>query len=262
MTKDKKTNGFVCKLKNFSHKCMKFFDKLLFPDDIKCIFCGKDIPNFADKPYCEECEKHITLNNGNRCMICAEPIENEAIVCDICQKNKRNFKRAFCPFVYDGKVRSAILAYKDGNKRYLAKAFADAMAKDIEKENVKIDIITYIPLTAKKKKLRSFDQAELLAKELGARLNIPVECLFERVKEGHAQKFSTYKERQENIKGLYKLNKVKLKKTQSVLIVDDIITTCASVNFCAGLVANKVKDVYVASVARSKFKNDETKKAS
>ena len=50
-----------------------FFDKFLFPDDIKCIFCGKDIPSFYEKPYCENCEKHINFKyniNGNYNEVC------------------------------------------------------------------------------------------------------------------------------------------------------------------------------------------------
>ncbi|MGN1201183.1 MAG: ComF family protein [Candidatus Caccovivens sp.] len=261
MSKDiniKKDGLFKTKMKNWLVKFSKFFDKLLFPDDIKCIFCGKDIQNFEERPYCEDCEKEVILNNGNRCIICDEPIDNEAVVCDECQKHKRNFKRAFCPFVYDGKVRSAILAYKDSNQRYKAKAFADAIGRYITNEKVNFDVITYVPLTAKKKKIRSFDQAELLARELAKRLNKPVVSMFSRVKDGQAQKVSTYKERQDNIKDMYVLKDTKLKKSQSVLIVDDIITTCATINFCAGLIANKVKDVYVCAVARNKLKKKDT----
>ncbi|MDE6583609.1 MAG: double zinc ribbon domain-containing protein, partial [Clostridia bacterium] len=113
-------------------KLKKIFSHLLFPEDLKCIFCGRDVPDFENKPYCEECEKEVVFNNGNRCKICAEPIDNEAVVCDRCQKMKHNFKKAFCPFVYEGKVRSANLSYKDSNQRYKAKVFAKYIAEDIK----------------------------------------------------------------------------------------------------------------------------------
>ncbi len=263
MKTDDKNNNFKARFLQFFKKIGEFFDKIMFPEDIKCIFCGRDISNFDEKFWCDDCEKEITLNNKNRCLICAEPIDNEATVCDFCQKNKRYFKRAFCPFVYDGKIRSSILSYKDSNQRYKAKPFARAIAHEILASGVKIDTITFIPLTAKKKKKRSFDQAELLATELGKILKIPVVCLFEKVREGKMQKQSTYKERQTNIKGMYVLKDVKLSKSQSILIVDDIITTCASVNYCSSLIANKVQNVYVASIARNKLKfTEETEKTS
>lgn len=248
--KQKRTNFISKTIKNIS----KFYCDLFFPEDIKCIFCGTDIPNFDEKPYCEDCEKELTFNNKNKCLICADPIGNEAIVCDNCQKNKRYFKRAICPLIYDGKVRSAILSYKDSNQRYKAKAFAYLIAKEIERENLKIDLLSYVHLTAKKKKKRTFDQSEHLAFEIGKILKLPVLCLFKKERETKAQKKSSYKERQENMKGMYSLLPVKLKKSQSVLIVDDIITTCATINYCSGLISSKVKDVYVCAIARNKLK--------
>lgn len=53
----------------------------LFPDDIKCIFCGNDIANF-DPPYCDACKDKLSFNSGNRCLVCNVPIKNVAIICD------------------------------------------------------------------------------------------------------------------------------------------------------------------------------------
>lgn len=244
--KDNKFKLYFVAVKNF-------FNNLLFPEDIKCIFCGVDIPNFEEKPFCEECEKEISFNRGDRCIICAEPIGNEAMICDACQKNKRSFKRAFCPLIYDGLVRRAILGYKDKNQRYLAKAFAKMIAKEIEEAKVFIDKITYIPLTKKKLRRRSFNQSKLLAEHLAKVLNVPCVDVFEKTREGKVQKESSFKERQENMKGLFVLKKeATFNKGEVVLIVDDIITTCATVNYCASLLKDKVKDVYVCAVARNR----------
>lgn len=250
-TKDKKENKIIKYFKKFVH----FLDRMLFPDDIKCIFCGKDVPNFYEKPYCDECEKEISFNDKRKCLICAEPIDNEALVCDRCQKNKRAFKKAYCPFVYDGCLRKAILGYKDSNYRYLAKTFAKYIAEEIKKDDLEINYITYVPLTNKKLKKRSFDQSKLLAVELGKILELPVVCLFKKERDGGVQKNLDYKQRQKNMIGMYSLLPNKFKKTDIVLIVDDVITTCATINYCSNLIASKVKDVYVCAVARNKLKN-------
>ncbi|MBP3619671.1 MAG: ComF family protein [Clostridia bacterium] len=239
----------------FFKKCGQSFMNLLFPEDIKCLFCGSDIPNFDDKPYCDECEKVLPFNDGHRCLICDEPIDNEANVCDSCQKNKRFFVKAFCPFVYKGLVRKAILNYKDKNKRYMAKSFAKFIANTVTKTGIKFDYISFVPMTKKKEKERSFNQSKLLAKELGKLLELEVKEVFEKTKDGRLQKNSTFKERQENIVGMYKLKDgVKLKNSDVVLIVDDIITTCATINYCSGLIVNKVAGVYVAAIARNKLR--------
>ena len=249
--KDKSKNKFVA----FMAKVRDVFCKIMFPEDIKCIFCGTDIADFENKPYCADCEKVLSFNNGNKCLICSEPIGNEAKVCDRCQKNKRNFKKAFCPFVYDGVVRNSILAYKDSNRRYLAKSFAKFIAKELTDNKVAIDVITFVPLTDKKKKKRGFNQAELLANELGKVLDVPVEDMFVKNKDGKTQKFSSYKERQQNMIGTYSVKNRKFKKKENVLIVDDIITTCATVDYCAGLINKKVANVYVCAIARNKLKS-------
>lgn len=245
---------FTEKMKRVFGIVNKYLEKSLFPTDMKCALCDRDVPDFENNPFCEECEKEVIFNNGNRCLICDAPIDNEAVVCDFCQRHKRNFKKAVCPFVYTGKIRSAILSYKDSGRKYLAKTFAKFIAKDLEKENVVVDRITYVPLTDKKKRKRGYDQAEILAKEVAKLLGLEVERFFVRVADGKTQKFSNFQERQQNMLGRYNLCDVSLKKTDSVLIVDDIITTGATVDYCAGLCAKKVKEVYVTAVARNKLK--------
>lgn len=229
-------------------KGKKVISRLLYPDDYKCIFCGKDIPNFYERPYCADCAKELPFNNSHRCQVCDQPIYNEATVCDFCQKQKRFFKKAFCPFLYKDLVRKQILAYKDSNRRYLAKGFAIILARALEGLN--IDVITYIPMTEKKQKQRSFNQAKLLAEALGLLLGKRVLCLFEKTRDDKAQKELSYRERHEKMIGTYVLKPAKLKKDENVLIVDDILTTCATANYCSGLLYPKVNNIYVACIAR------------
>lgn len=236
------------------HKLKNFWNKIvymMFPDDIKCIFCGRDVPNFYDKPYCEDCEKTLSFNNGHRCKTCDMPSESD--VCDFCKKEPKYFKRAFCPFIYEKQVKNLVLAFKESNKRYLAKGFAVLIAKRILESGVKIDKITYIPMTEKKQKKRGFNQAKLLADEVGKILNKPVLCLFKKEKDMAEQKVLNYKDRKAAIIGTYSVKEVRLKKEENILIVDDIITTTATINYCAGLIYPQVNNIYVCGVARTQY---------
>lgn len=236
---------------DFFKKIASWLDNLMFPDGIKCIFCGRDVPDFDNKPFCEDCEKDLPFNNKNKCLICSEPIKNEATICDLCQKEKRYFKKAFCPFVYDGLVRNKILAYKDSNERYLAKSFAKFIAKELV--GLEFDIITFVPMTKKKQRARSFNQAKRLAEEIGKILNVPVKSLFEKVRDSKGQKYLTQNERKAAIEGMYVFNKSKLNRTDRVLIVDDVITTCSTANYCAKLIHKRVSEVCVCAIARNKL---------
>ena len=77
-------------------------EHMMFPDDIKCIFCGRDVPNFYDKPYCEDCEKTLPFNNGTRCKVCDRP--SKEAVCDFCKQEPKFFEQAFCPLIYEKQV--------------------------------------------------------------------------------------------------------------------------------------------------------------
>lgn len=234
---------------------LSFFKKLLFPDDFKCVFCGKDIPDFDKKPFCENCEKNLPWNNKNRCLICDDPINNEAKVCDFCQKNIRFFKEAFCPFLYEGIVRKTILNFKNQNQRYKAKPLAKFLTERILSENVKIDLVTFVPMTKKKQSERSFNQSELLAQELSKSLKAEFVDLFIKTKETKSQKELSYKERQENVSKAFAFKKNStLSKNETVLIVDDCLTTCATLNSCAKLIYKKVNCVYVCALARKSLK--------
>ncbi len=237
------------KINKFFQKMKLRLEYLLFPDDIRCVFCGCDITHFYEKPFCKDCEKTLPFNNKHRCMICDQPIGNEANICDICQTHKRNFKRAYCPFIYEGAVKSSILSFKESNQRFRAKAFARMIVEYMRTDIPALDVITFIPMTKKKEKSRTFNQSKLLAEEIGKLLNLPVLSMFSKVKDS-TQKSSTYKTRLANVVGMYVLKKVKLNRNQNVLIVDDILTTCATVGYCAGLIYPKVNNVYVCGIAR------------
>lgn len=335
-----KTSKIFKKFKSFLAKSKEFFCNLVFPENIKCAFCNTDIPNFDEVPYCENCAKTLPFNNGHRCEICDLPIGNEAKVCDFCQNQPRTFRRAFCPFVYQDQVRSAILAYKDSNRRYLAKPFARLIASQILQSAVRVDAVAFVPITKRKLKKRTFNQSQLLAAEIAKILNAPLVDIFEKTRESTDQKNLTYKQRREAVVDLYRLaqtpsenvkisknaifvrknqenlqnnaknltsfknsknfapennnqnlenpaaekkvdisknfaaerssgaensvaenlaenknhNNQNFEKVENLLIVDDIITTCATICACSALVKNRVQNVYVCAVAREVFR--------
>ena len=78
--------------------------------------------------------------------------------------------------------------------------------------------------------------------------------MFKKNKDGIPQKELTAKQREQATRELYSYIPCKLKKTQNVLIVDDIITTGSTVEACASLIKNRVKNVYVCAIARNKLR--------
>lgn len=239
------------KFKNYISKAKDYVLNLIFPKNIKCIFCGNDVPNFEEKPYCTQCEKQDIFNNGKRCKICDLPLYDESDLCDNCKNKKYLFQKAFCPFIYKAGVKNAILKLKEDNAKYLAKPFANFMAQKIIEENITINLIIPVPSHPKTIRKRGYNQAEVLALELGNILQIPVESnAIIKSTYTRQQKKLNYKQRQKNLYDSFKLIDKQKLKDKNILIVDDILTTCATVNSIALLLKGIAKNIYVAAVAR------------
>ncbi len=231
------------KNRNFFNKISIFLNKYIFPNDFKCIFCGNDIANFCDKPYCENCKKILPFISENRCLICSNEINNEATICDSCQKHPPHFIKLFSPFRYEGIVKKSVLNYKYDNSKYLAKGYALILSELLR--NLDIDLITFVPMSKNEK--RYFNHSKQLAEELSKLLKTPCEELLKKVKNTKEQKSLTFKERRENVKDVFALTKsVKNKK---ILLVDDIASTCSTLDACAEKLKNCV--VFAVTIARN-----------
>lgn len=234
---------------------MKFFRKildLLFPKKLKCIFCGRDIINFDDQPYCDSCANKDFFNNGEfRCKCCDEPLTIDEEYCYFCKKDHKEFSKTLSPFIYKDEVRKAVIKFKSDNAIYLAEPMAKLMAKRIKEENLEFDIILPIPLSEKSLKKRGYNQSELLANEIGKLLDKPVRNdILLKVKETKHQKELGFNDRQNNLKDAFQIKHSKDIKDKKILLVDDIMTTGATANQCAKLLKKYASEIYVTVFAR------------
>lgn len=220
----------------------------LFPNDITCIFCGRDIPSGC---ICDKCDREEIYNNKNRCQICDTPIKEGNIICSHCKDKKyaRHFQNLYCPFLYDGNVRKSILQFKSDGAKYLAPAFAKYIAERLELDQVEFDIIVPVPSHKDTVKRRGYNPALILAEELSKLTNKPYEDIFYKTRKTQNQKLLDYSQRQDNLENsIVLLNKSAI-TNKNVLIIDDIITTGATIEACAKLLLN-AKNVFGCAIAR------------
>lgn len=236
---------------------IKFFNKILnliFPSKIKCILCGEDVKDFDNDPICDDCKKDEIFNNSQiRCKICDQPFYGEGEYCENCKQHHKAFDKATAPFIYIGKIRSLVLKFKSNNARYLAYPMAKLMVDRLKTENMlDFDVIIPVPMSEKSLKKRGYNQALLLADEIGKILNKPVKNdLLIKVKETKHQKELNFVSRQENLSSAFKLTKFKDIKDKNVLLVDDILTTCATANTCSEVMRKHAQKIYIATFARN-----------
>ena len=236
------------KLKNLFNKIAN----MLFPENLKCIFCGDDIPDFDSKPFCDKCEKSLPINNGKKCKICDLEISGESEVCDFCKTNHKFFDKTFAPFKYEGDVQKAVIKFKGENAKYLAKPMASLIVKYLGDEMNNIDFVVPVPSSEKSMKRRGYNQCNLLAKEIEKLSGKEVRYdLLVKDKETAEQKNLPFAERKTNIESAFKLLTHKRTKGKNILLIDDVMTTGATANACARLLKPHCNKVYVAVFARN-----------
>ena len=186
-------------------------------------------------------------------MKCGKPIKREdEEYCRDCARMRRGYDQGRSVWTHTGSVPHAIYQFKFHNKRYHAKLFAGEMVRLYGDWIGRggIEAVVPVPLHSSRRRKRGFNQAELLARELGRRMQIPVyaRAVF-RIRNTRPQKQLDGRERQENLKGAFAVSK-RWNCPKSVLLVDDIYTTGSTIHRIAGLLKKAgVQKVYFMTIS-------------
>ena len=132
-------------------------------------------------------------------------------------------------------VREALLNYKFHAGQSRCTGFGDVLAQAVaEHFGGEFDIVTYVPVSKKRKQERGYDQSYLLARETCRHWSVAPETLLQKTKDNVAQSsLSSREERQKNVVGAYvAVNEDKI-KGQRILLIDDILTTGATLREAA-----------------------------
>ena len=147
-----------------------------------------------------------------------------------------------------------VAKFKNGHP-YLKDYFAELLVERLF-EMPGLDCIVYVPMTKKAVRKREYNQAELLAKSISKRIDLPVikNCVI-KIKETNEQKSLSRKERAKNLKGCFKVEKASEIKGKRVLLIDDVLTTGATAEaITEKLLKAGADSVYLATVASVEYK--------
>ena len=185
-------------------------------------------------PKCIACDALLGADREDRGYICLDC--NSRIVwleSDFFSANlkKQEFDSSGSLAAYDGAWQEVVHKFKYNNRTDLAGQLGEMLSRRIDYE---YDLITAVPLHPKRLRERGYNQSALLAKvvakKTGFKFNLGI---FKRVKHSAPQVGLAKEERMENIRGAFEPCGSWKAKDADILLIDDVITTGATVNECA-----------------------------
>ncbi|MFQ5442487.1 MAG: double zinc ribbon domain-containing protein [Thermodesulfobacteriota bacterium] len=223
-------------------------------------------------PMCPLCEKALKADGLALCRACAGAFSAQLIhaplckvcgvpftsgagpdhTCGKCLEKPPPFSLARSVYVYGGEVAGAIHDFKYRGRAALAPAFAAAMAREAGSSFPAPQIIVPVPLHRGRLKKRGFNQSLLLARRIAAALSVPLDYgSLVRSFPTRPQVELKPKERLGNVAGAFSLKSPGAFKNKEVLLVDDVLTTGATVRECSKVLKKAgASGVSVLTIAR------------
>lgn len=193
---------------------------LLFPP--RCASCGD-----GGWPLCAGCTDQVGVITAPWCERCGRPWEEPVPSCADCPP--RSISAARAPFLYQGPLARAIRGMKFSGWHAVGPHLAGAMAKAAP-GLLPADVVTWVPLSRRRRARRGFDQAEVLARAVARRLDLPVRALLVRTRDTRAQARATGPERRRALGDAFA---ARGRVAERVLLIDDVLTTGATTSSCA-----------------------------
>jgi len=215
---------------------------VLFPK--KCVFCRSFLKK-DEKDICASCRGSLPYTG-------LRSVETTSL------------SDMIAPLYYRGAVRDAVKRLKFRNLPGYATCFGAMLAEAVrEKYARRYDLISWVPVSKKRRAKRGYDQAMLLAMAMAIELgDVAVETLVKTVDVPAQSGITDAAQRRANVLGVYQPSDRELVAGKRVLLVDDVLTTGATMSECASVLkaagAREVIGITLAWAGRSREGNRNT----
>lgn len=231
-----------------------FFPKL-------CLACAKKMQEPRGRSICSDCLKKFHPVKYPFCERCGTELSDGGALCFSCRKPSK----FYCDF-----IRSAA-RFEDPLRTLIHKlkytATSDFIAEEISfllldawmkfPEFSQTTVMTCVPLHASRKRERGYNQSELLARALyrtlkqsEAKIQFAPQLL-KRVRRTPPQTHLSRTERMKNLEGAFTCLQPQSVRGQSILVIDDVATTAATLQECAKTLKNAgAQQVFALTIAR------------
>ncbi len=215
---------------------MGIFLNLLFPR--KCVLCQRILSREEDS-LCHTCRVEIQ----------PRPMGKQKLP---------HIARWYALWEYQDQVPESIHRFKFRMRQSYAGEYAKLLADQLEDlEFPEPDMISWVPISKKRRRSRGYDQARLLSKSIAEEVDIPWVRALDKIVDNPPQ--STIRgdaQRRANVLGAYRVVDAELVRDKKILLIDDVLTTGSTAGECARVLltagAKEVSLVTVAAVPRMK----------
>jgi ComF family protein len=217
-------------------KILRYALDIILPN--RCPGCSRFIP--WDEYICTACAAELSPISG----LCKKCGFKKCV----CKKNSPNYDNFISCYFYKGKAVNGIMGMKTASNANFGVFCGQIIAGIVKISKLNLDCIVPIPMSKPDKRRRTFNQAEIIAKEISRQCGIPIDNSilhkeFSEVKHHDL----TAEERAKDVEN-FKIKQMKL-DGKRILLVDDVFTTGSIMNYCSGLLKANGANYVCASTA-------------
>lgn len=207
------------------HQLRQTLLDLVFPP--RCVGCRR-----PDTWLCPECQSDIELITGPLCPCCGRPVAQSDHLCSICRRTADGIDGIRSAAYFEGLLREAIHRFKYRGGQALAQPLGQFMVEHWSDCHIPAEVLIPVPLHSTRLAERGYNQAALLAREMGANMGLPVDTSsLIRTRATALQVDLDPAARQENVRGAFRcLNDAMVGRR--VVLIDDVCTTGATLRAC------------------------------
>lgn len=204
------------------------------------------------------------------CGICGQKI-NERYTCRKCLNiieyyqemaitpesvDEKYYDRLFSALPYKGNLKSRMLQYKFHGAKYIGVSFAEILVELMKKYSINADIMLAVPISKARLRERGYNQSLVIVKKVSEFTKIKYQGnILIKTKENLRQSELTLQERKHNVKNVYSIKNIEEIKNKKIILIDDIVTTGATLNECAKILKqNGAFEVIAITVMYAKTK--------